>query len=360
MLEFYAEVYIDIMKKNSESSSCRLNRVGGEAVIEGVMMKAGENCCTACRDDKGVIKIYERKFVSLKKKCKFLNIPIIRGIVGFIESMILSFSVLNVSAEVMGGEDFQKEGKFEKWMKKHLGVGLFDMIMIVASILGVVLALVLFMYLPAKTAEWLSLLSPSGFPPAAMAAIEGVLKIAIFVLYIFIVSLMPDIRRVFEYHGAEHKSIACFESGVDLTPENAKEYTRFHPRCGTSFMFVMILLGVILGFIIHLVFPNFNGIAYALTRLLLLPLVIGLGYEFIMYAGKHKNVFTRVLSAPGLWMQHITTREPDLSQLEVAITALKYVLPDEFPDFDRNGIEKITLLKNKKKEKTNGTGNDVK
>ena len=125
-------------------------------------------------------------------------------------------------------------------------------------------------------------------------------------------------------------------------------------------MFVMILLGVILGFIIHLVFPNFNGIAYALTRLLLLPLVIGLGYEFIMYAGKHKNVFTRVLSAPGLWMQHITTREPDLSQLEVAITALKYVLPDEFPDFDRNGIEKITLLKDKKKEKTNGTGNDVK
>ncbi|MDY3846686.1 MAG: DUF1385 domain-containing protein [Eubacteriales bacterium] len=346
------------MKKNTQQMTCRLNRVGGEAVIEGVMMKCKDNCCTACRDEKGKIKVHERTFVSIRKKVKFFNLPLIRGVVSFIESMILSFFVLNISAEVMGGEEMQKESKFEKWMKKHLGVGIFDIIMVIAAILGVALALFLFLYLPTKAGELFSVLlfgrngADGNSHPIIISAIEGVIKIAIFILYMFLVSLMPSIRRVFEYHGAEHKSIACFESGEELTPEKAKEYTRFHPRCGTSFMFVMIILGVLIGFAIHLAFPNFKGIAYAATRLLLLPVVVGLGFEFIMYAGKHNNVFTRALSAPGLWMQRITTREPDLEELEVAITALKFSMPDEFPDFDRASFERIVSEKSKKTDPT--------
>ncbi len=332
------------MKKNSKVVSCRLGKVGGEAVIEGVMMKAGDNCCTALCDKNGNIKVNERKFVSLKKKHKIFNIPILRGIVGFIESLVLSFAILNISAEVMGGEELQKEGRFERWLKKHLGVGLFDVIMVVAAILGVALALFLFLWLPTVIASLISRGFAGGginLPAAAIAAIEGGLKILIFVSYILLVSLMPDIRRVFEYHGAEHKSIACFESGDELTPENAKKHTRFHPRCGTSFMFVMILLGVLLGFAIHLLFPDFDGVLYALTRILLLPLVVGVGYEYIIFAGKHSNFATRILSAPGLWMQRITTREPDEKQLEIAITALKYALPDEFPEFDREAFELV-------------------
>lgn len=343
--------------------SCRLNRVGGEAVIEGVMMKSGSLCCTACRDENGKIKVHERTFVSIRKKIRFFNLPLIRGIVSFIESMILSFSVLNISAEVMGGEELQKESKFEKRMKKHLGVGVFDIIMVIAAILGVALALFLFLYLPAKAGDLFSVIlfgkngAESKSHPVVIAAIEGVIKILIFILYMVLVSLMPSIRRVFEYHGAEHKSIACFESGEELTPEKAKEYSRFHPRCGTSFMFVMIIIGVLIGFTIHLIFPHFRGVVYAATRLLLLPLVVGLGFEFIMYAGKHNNIFTKILSAPGLWMQRITTREPDLSELEVAITALKFAMPDEFPDFDRDSFEKIIPSKERNKA-TDNTAED--
>ncbi len=338
------------MKKNSQCCADRLNKVGGEAVIEGIMMKAGDRCSTACRDENGEIKIYERSFVSLKKKCKFFNIPILRGVVSFIESMILSFSIMSVSANVMGGEELKKEGKTEKWMKKHLGVGFFDIIMAIAMILGVGLALFLFLYLPSKIPEWVAPLFNLKLSSAALAAVEGGIKILIFVLYMFLVSLMPDIRRVFQYHGAEHKTIACFESGAELTPEEAKQYTRFHPRCGTSFMFVMILLGVILGFVIHLCFPGFKGWLYALTRLLLLPLVMGIGYEFIMFAGKHPNPVTNALSFPGLLMQRITTREPDEQQLEIAITALKFALREEFPDFDFDAYEKIDAKGNIIKE----------
>ena len=350
------------MKKNTKKVACRLGKVGGEAVIEGIMMKAGDTCATACRDQDGNIKIHERKFVSIRKRKKFFNLPIIRGVVGFIESMILSFSVLNVSAEVMGGEELQKETKFERWMKKHLGVGLFDVIMVIAAALGVLLSVFLFLYLPTLIAELFSRAFPARIGSAALAAIEGALKVLIFILYMFLVSLMRDIRRVFEYHGAEHKLIACFESGEELTPENAKQYTRFHPRCGTSFMFVMILLGVILGFVIHLLFPNFKGIAYTALRLLLIPIVMGIGYEFIMFAGKHDNIITRALSAPGLWMQRITTREPDEAELEVAIVALKFALPEEFPDFDRNAYEKIVTSKERsraEKEAKDDRGEDT-
>ena len=317
----------------TDELSARRNRVGGQAVLEGVMMRAGSECATACRKPDGTIAVDRRSFVSIRKKHKFLDKPILRGIVNFIEMLILSFKTLTRSAEIMGVEEGAEESRFEKWIKKHLGVGFFDMIMAVAAVLGVVLCLFLFMYVPNYCANWISslLAIKSGL---FKAFIEGVMKVAVFILYIVLVSFMKDIRRTFEYHGAEHKTIACFEAGEELTPENAKKHCRLHPRCGTSFLFVMILLGIVIGLFVHHILPGLPSLLYVLIRLLLLPLVVGLGYEFIMYAGTHDHRVIRILSKPGLWMQQLTTKEPDDAQLEVAIIATKCAMPDVFPDFD--------------------------
>ena len=321
----------------------RLNRVGGQAVLEGVMMKAGTDCATACRRGDGSIVVLPREFHSVRKKHRLLNLPILRGIVNFIEMLVLSMQILTASAEVVVEEEELTESRLERWMQKHLGIKLFDLLMVLSAILGVVLALALFLFLPRLAADGVEALVNLFVEPKVdlgvwRAVIEGALKICIFVSYLLLVGLMPDIRRTFEYHGAEHKSIACYESGDELTPENASRHRRFHPRCGTSFMFVMILLGVAVGIFINRLLPGLSPIAYTGIRLLILPLIVGVGYEFIMFAGKHDNALTRLLSAPGLWMQRITTKEPDEKQLEVAICALKYALASDFPDFDREAV----------------------
>jgi uncharacterized protein YqhQ len=321
------------MAKRMKCDPCRRNKVGGQAVIEGVMMKRGEETALATRRDDGTVDIKKNSFVSIKKKIKFLGLPILRGIVGFIESMALSFKTMNDATEALGIEE--EEGKTEKWLKKHLGIKLTDVIMVIGMILGVGLALALFMYLPALCTKLVQnyIATPNGVTlnRYAVAAIEGGIKVLVFILYLLLVSLMKDIRRVFQYHGAEHKSIACYEAGLDLTPENAKKCTRFHPRCGTSFMFVMILLGIFVG----MLFPaEWLPWQRSLAKIATLPIVMGLGYEFIMLAGKHDNFLTRIMSAPGLWMQRITTKEPDEKQLAIAICAIKASMPEEFPDFD--------------------------
>ena len=325
------------MAKKNEENSCpaRLGRVGGGALIEGVMMRAGDDVAITCRAENGELRVVREKHVSLRKRHKWLNIPLLRGIINFVEMMVLSMHTLNVSAETYGGE--VEEGRFEKWMKKKLGIGLFDIVTAIATVLGVVLAVALFLYLPKLFSGLIGGFLPNGFTEWQEGLVEGGMKVLIFISYIWLVSLIPDIRRTFQYHGAEHKSIACFEAGEELTPENAKKYSRFHPRCGTSFMFVMILLGVGIGIALRYILPDelreINWL-YTAIRLLLLPLVVGVGFEFIMYAGKHNNLLIRILSAPGLWMQRLTTREPDEGMLEVAIVSLKTALPAEFPDFD--------------------------
>jgi uncharacterized protein YqhQ len=202
--------------------------------------------------------------------------------------------------------------------------------MVAASVLGVALSLFLFMFLPTFLADlvdkWITL-------GVWRAVLEGILKIVIFISYLCLVTLMKDIRRTFMYHGAEHKSIACFEAGDELTPENAAKHRRFHPRCGTSFMFLMILLGVVAGLFIRVINPSLGRIAYISIRLGILPVIMGLGYEFILFAGKHDNVVTRIVSAPGLWVQRITTKEPTEDMLEVAIISIKCALRDDFPEF---------------------------
>ncbi len=323
------------MKKEC-NNNCRLAKVGGQAVLEGVMMKAGKNTVTTCRKEDGSLVVTNDSFVSVRQKHKFLNIPILRGVINFIEMLILSFKTLDNSAKALGIDE-ESEGKFEKWLKKHFGASVTDFIMVIALILGLALSVFLFLLLPIWICAGINYLLTLAFnitmAPWVSSIVEGLIKVAIFIVYLALVSLMPEIKRTFMYHGAEHKSIACFEAGEELTPENAKKHTRFHPRCGTSFMFFMILIGIFAGIIIKTLIPGVDTWIYTVIRLLILPLVMGVGYEFIMFAGKHDNAVVRILSAPGLWVQRITTKEPDLSMLEVAIISLKCALRDEYPEF---------------------------
>ena len=317
------------MKKQSNCECPRLGRVGGQAVIEGVMMKAGDRTVTTCRKEDGTLVVTDGEFHSVRKKHKILNIPILRGVINFVEMMILSFKTLSISADAL---DLDADAKKKKEKEQKGGVSaLTTAIMIIATILGIALSLVLFMFLPTLLSD---LVNTYLFPLGVYRAVlEGVLKIAIFLAYLSLVTLMKDIRRTFMYHGAEHKSIACFEAGEELTPENAAKHKRFHPRCGTSFMFLMILLGIAAGLFLRVIWPDMDKYLYMAIRLGILPLIMGLGYEFIIFAGKHDNVITRIVSAPGLWVQRITTKEPTPDMLEVAIISIKCALRDDFPEF---------------------------
>ena len=318
-------------KIENKAANCRLGTVGGQAVLEGVMMKGKDKYSIAVRREDGSVSLSEHTYTSMRQKHKFLRIPIIRGIVGFVESMILNFKTLSISAEQYGGLDnIEPETKFEKWLTRKFGDKLMNIVMTVAMIFGIVLALGLFLLLPAyitKGIEWL-IKSSLGI---WKSAIEGVIKIIIFIAYLLLVSLMKDIRRTFEYHGAEHKSIFCYESGDELTIENVKKHGRYHPRCGTSFIFVVLIISILINSLPFVTWDNM--LLRMVTKLLMLPLIVGISFEFIMFAGKHDNIITKFFSFPGLLMQRITTREPDESQIEVAIIALKSSLPEEFPDF---------------------------
>lgn len=357
------------MKKKtcSQGDECRLNKVGGQAVLEGVMMKAGTRTVTTCRKDDGSVVVYDREFVTVRKKHKILNLPIIRGVVNFIEMMMLSMKTLNDSAEALGIEE--EEGKFEKWCKKHLGARSTDVIMTISLLLGLALSVFLFIFLPTWSADGVNWLWQNAFhlealSPTVIAALEGVLKVAIFIIYLLLVSMMKDIKRTFMYHGAEHKTIACFEAGEELTPENAAKHRRFHPRCGTSFMFLMIAIGIAVGMFVRNVIPEGNYPAFvytiiiAATKLALLPLTMGIGYEILMIAGKHDNVITRIISAPGMWVQRITTKEPTPDMLEVAIISTKCALRDEVPEFMDFWNEKGWEPKSEKTEEENKTSED--
>ena len=334
-------------KECKNIDTCRLNKVGGQAVLEGVMMKAGERTVTSCRKEDGTIVVTDEKFVSVRKEKKLLNLPIIRGFVNFIEMMKLSIKTLEISAEALDIEDEAEKAKREKRAAEGKStVGTVDIVMILGVVLGLGLALALFFFLPtfiASGIEWIcvKLFNMLSFGEVTMAIIDGLVKIAIFLAYIALVGLMPDIRRTFMYHGAEHKSIACFEAGEELTPANAMKHKRFHPRCGTSFMFLMIAIGIFVGMLVRFILPAKvlfpSDALYNLTvssiKILLLPLTMGVGYEILMLAGKHDNFLTRLISAPGLWVQRLTTKEPTEDMLEVAITSIKCALRDEFPEY---------------------------
>lgn len=308
--------------------------VGGQALIEGIMMQGPKGAAMSVRLPDGTIDTEPKEVKHIRDKVKFLGFPIIRGMVNFIESMIFGYKCLMESAEKSGFEDVSSNeenmSKLDKWLSDHMNEKFMSALTAVASVLGILLAFALFMFIPTKLTDWFNSLA-NGALTNFRALIEGVMRMIIFVAYIALVSLMKDIKRTFMYHGAEHKTIFCYEHGLELTVENVRRQIRFHPRCGTSFMFVMIIISVLISSIISVAFPHLRDITvlWMTIKLLILPLVMGLGYEFIKYAGKHDNLLVKILSAPGLWMQRLTTKEPDDSMIEVALAAFKAVITDD-------------------------------
>lgn len=309
------------------------SKVGGQALIEGVMMRGLDKVSMAVRKQDGEIVKESWSVTDLKDKKWYCKTPFIRGIFNLVESFTLGYKCLMKSASYIELEDEQDEqpSKFEQKIMDIFGENLMKVISGIAMVIGVMVAVVLFMWLPAFLAKLINSAFVNGMNVdigAFKAIVEGVIKICVFVAYLAIISQMKDVKRLFMYHGAEHKSIACYEAGEELTIENAKRFTRFHPRCGTSFILIVLIISII---VFMAVSWNYLIIRVAL-KLALLPVVIGIAYEIIRLAGKYDNIVTRIISAPGLALQRLTTREPDDSMLEVAIAALTDALPENRED----------------------------
>ena len=317
-------------KTKQNDIACRRGSVGGEAVIEGVMMKSRTHTALAVRAPDGKIVTEVSECTSVKEKYPILKLPILRGVTNFVEQMALSFRMLERSAE-LAGEDGEEPDKLEKWLEEKLGKSAGAVASFVGAVLGVLLSVGLFIALPAFVSDLFEKYVCD--VRIVKSIVDGVSKILIFIGYIALVTLMPDMKRVFMYHGAEHKTIFCYEAGLPLTVENIRKQVRFHPRCGTSFLFVMMFIGIIVS-VLYVDLPLAVRVA---VKLCVLPLVVGIGYEFIRYAGTHDNALVRVLSAPGLWVQRLTTKEPDDSMIEVAAASLKAALPEEFAKEETGG-----------------------
>ena len=326
----------------AKSNQCKITSIGGSALIEGIMMRGPKRTTVAVRTGENEIHTEDLTFKSISSKGKFFRLPFIRGFVGIIDSMRLSYKALAISADkaLEAGEIEEEEpSKFEKWLTDKFGDNLMKVIMVIATILGVALAIGLFFFLPSLIYDGIAYLIKEFWSfdiqskdlvwaSFAKSAFEGVLKIVLFLTYIILCSRMQEMKRVFMYHGAEHKTIFCYEAGLELNVENIKKQKRFHPRCGTSFLVVTLLLGILVGLFI----PANIGVLRPIFKILLLPLMVGLGYEVIKLCGKHDNWFTRILAAPGMWAQRITTKEPDEKMIEVAIEAMTPVIPDDGSD----------------------------
>ena len=300
--------------------------VGGQALIEGIMMQGPKGAALSVRCPDGTVDTEILEVKHIKDKFKPFGWPMIRGIVNYVESMIFGYKCLMLSAEKSGLEDIENDSenqsKLDKWLSEHLNKGVMNVLTAFASVLGIGLAFLLFFYLPSLVVDGINHLAGDTLTNFR-ALFEGIIRMAIFVAYIALVSLMRDIRRTFMYHGAEHKTIFCFENDLPLTVENVRKQSRFHPRCGTSFIFVIIIISVIISSAVSVAAPELRNqrMVWMAIKLLILPFVTGLSYEFIKYAGKHDNLFVKICAAPGLWMQKLTTKEPDDDMIEVAIAA---------------------------------------
>lgn len=305
--------------------------IGGQAVLEGVMLRDGEtgNIAIANRLESGKIHITKKQTLFNGKKNKFFKLPIVRGVVSFIESLFVGFKTLMDSAEVVGGDaaDEYKPSKFELFLSKKLHIKADDVVMGVGVVLGVCLALFLFTFIPTAVTGLFKYITDNG---VILSIIEGIIKLCIFVVYILLVSCQKDIKRVFMYHGAEHKTINCYESGEDVNVENVRKNSRIHPRCGTSFIFYVMFVSILIFSFI----PWERVALRMLYKILLLPVVAGISYEIIRFSGKSKSKVVRALSVPGMLLQKITTAEPDDEQIETGIAALKTLLGEHVDNTD--------------------------
>ena len=297
--------------------------IGGQALIEGIMMQGPDKRSIVVRGPEGIVT----KVEPLKKRTGILKWPLIRGVVSFGSSMVSGVKALMYSAEFFPEEEDAQPSKFDQWLEKKLGSEKMEKAVISFSVfLGALFSIALFILLPTL----LSGLFDRWIHNAVIRSlIEGVIRIAIFMGYMILVSRMKDMRRVFSYHGAEHKTIRCYEAQLPLTVENVRPQTRLHPRCGTSFLFVVVAISILLFALVSALLPMSGMLVRLLVRLALLPVVVAISYECNRFVGRHDNRLTRILSAPGMWFQHFTTNEPDDSMIEVAIEALKLVIPEE-------------------------------
>src|ERR1035437_953251 len=337
--------------KKQKSKGTKFTSIGGQAVIEGIMMKGPKKSALSIRLNNGSILTEEIVTKQLKDKYKILGWPLIRGIAGLIEAMVTGYKILMRSADLATNEEEEtneetninaeaepdellvkkEESQVPPEPQKKVSNKLFAFITIIASILGIAISVTIFFYVPSFLFDLINRLtgtSITGFRPI----IEGIMKLALFVGYIWAVSLMKEIHRVFQYHGAEHKTIFCYEAKEELTVENIRTKSRFHPRCGTSFMILMILVGITISLVVLNIFPVLGHpdmrIYWVITKILLVPLFCAFGYEVLKLCGHYDNLLTKIISAPGLWVQRLTTKEPDDSIIEVAIAAMKVVIPE--------------------------------
>lgn len=360
-------------QKSEEMATPIKTSIGGQALMEGIMMRGPKKTAMAVRNTKGeiVLEEFETKGVRRPAFCRW---PVIRGIFGYIDSMTVGYKCLMRSAELSGLEDLVEESPKKKKKKKEAEVAeegveqsaepaesataqtdekeakeeklpawTMTLMTVASLVLGVVLALFLFSYIPSLLFDLLAAAFPAlkegnaAWNSLWKSVFEGILKILILVGYMALVSLMKDIRRTFMYHGAEHKTIFCYEAGLELTVDNVRKMRRFHPRCGTSFLILMLLVSIFVSFFIDPISIAVSGavlprLLRVAVKLLLLPLIVGVGYELIKFAGRHDNALTRLISAPGVWLQHITVFEPTDDMIECAIAAVKEVIPNDESD----------------------------
>ena len=376
---------LELKKKDQNELSCQRKKtsIGGQALMEGIMMRGPKKYAMAVRNTKGeiVIEEYENK---TSKRPAFCRWPIIRGIFGYIDSMALGYKCLMRSAELSGLEDLveesprKKKKRLEREAKlvqnnaentektaentekieeisepsqnadnhkeeEKMPAWVMTVMMVFSFVFAFALAIGLFVYLPTQIYQWISNAVPlfkgsnAAINSLWKSVFEGVVKILLLVGYMAAISLMKDIRRTFMYHGAEHKTIFCYEAGLELTVENVRKQRRFHPRCGTSFLILMLLVSIFVSFFIDPISILISGdvlpvVLRVVVKLLLIPVIVGLGYELIKFAGKHDNVVTRIISAPGVWLQHITVFEPTDDMIECAIDAVRRVIPEDGSD----------------------------
>lgn len=334
-------------KKDTEACIIKKTSIGGQAVIEGVMMRGPEKIATAVRKPDGEIVVGEQELGS-GRKSKFVKLPIIRGCVNFFDSLIIGVKSLMFSAKFFdvdedGNEIEQEPSRFEAWLDKKLDSDAAMNVVIYCSVIvSLLMSVGLFILLPTLIAGFLTDFMKVQ-NNTVLTLTEGIVRILIFIMYLTLVSQMKDIKRVFMYHGAEHKSIFCYEKGLPLTVENVRIQPRLHPRCGTSFLLIVMVISILVFSIIPWQQESFVGIPVIgavfgampwaiwriILRLLLLPIVAGLSYEIIKFAGRHDNMLTRAISKPGMWFQLITTNEPEDDQIEVAIRSLTAVIPED-------------------------------
>ncbi len=305
----------EIMKKCS---------VGGQAVMEGVMMRTPTGgIALAVRQPDGSIVTEYTKSETKAKKGTFLGLPVVRGVVAFIESLATGMRIMTRSAELIGEELDDEPGKFEKWLSEKTGKSIMDIAIVIAVVIAVALAVGLFVFLPSLASQLIPW--KEGTPTIWKSLAEGFTRLLIFLCYISAISFMKDIRRVYMYHGAEHKTISCYENEAEMTPENAMRYSRLHPRCGTNYLFLVMAVSILF---FALLPYNENFFLRFLTRILFLPLVAGISYEVLKLAAASDGWLARIVRAPGMGLQYLTTREPEVEMIEVALAAFNVAMND--------------------------------